>query len=88
MARQQQPSVTGLRLRQRRGELGLTVLALARKVGVTEGSIRQMEAGAMQNFLLSTGLRVAQSLECSPWWLAGTDEPTPVTIDAAGNRVS
>jgi transcriptional regulator with XRE-family HTH domain len=71
----EESTVFGRRLRQRREEVGVSVSELAKKIGVSEGAIRQMEGGQTKNAVLPNGLQIAVALRCSPWWLAGLPDP-------------
>jgi transcriptional regulator with XRE-family HTH domain len=66
-----------------RRALKLSVAALARKVEMTEGAIRAIEAGATKNLYLGNGLKLAQLFGVSPWWLAGEIEPSADSQDSA-----
>jgi transcriptional regulator with XRE-family HTH domain len=48
----------------------MTPSALAHAVGVTEGAIRQMESGQTKRASLVTGLRLADVLGVTAWYLA------------------
>ena len=65
------------RLRARRLELNMTASQLAKLVGLTEGSIRQLEDGTSKNAIFPNGLKIAYALGVSPWWLDGKEEPAP-----------
>lgn len=66
----------GERLRALRTRKRLTPSALAYAVGVTEGAIRQMESGQTKIASLIVGLRLADFLGVTPWFLAtGSDVP-------------
>lgn len=58
------------RLRRLRREQGYTIVDLASAVGVSEGTIRQLESGNVRspNFLL--GIRLADQLRVDPRYLA------------------
>jgi transcriptional regulator with XRE-family HTH domain len=60
----------GDRLRRLREDQGLTIVALASAVGVSEGAIRQLENGHVKipSFLL--GVRLADHLNVDPRYLA------------------
>ncbi len=65
----------GKRLRRLRLARGLRVLDVAYAAGITEGAIRQMEAGQTKGASLIVGLRLAKMLGVSPEYLAsGTDD--------------
>lgn len=60
----------GDRVRGLRAERGLSVADLASAVGVSEGAIRQLEAGITKSPGLMLGLRIADCLSADPWYLA------------------
>ncbi|GAC1572644.1 MAG: hypothetical protein NVS3B7_03420 [Candidatus Elarobacter sp.] len=67
----------GERLRALRTRRRLTPSALAHAVGVTEGAIRQMESGQTKSASFLIGLRLAEVLDVTPWFLAtGQDAPS------------
>src|SRR5947209_3341204 len=66
----------GERLRTLRSRRQLTPSALAHAVGVTEGAIRQMESGQTKSASFQVGLKLAQVLGVTAWFLAtGRDNP-------------
>jgi transcriptional regulator with XRE-family HTH domain len=65
----------GERLRRVRIARGVRVTDVASAAGLTEGSIRQMEAGRTKSVSLLVGLRIAKSLGVSPDYLAGGTGP-------------
>jgi transcriptional regulator with XRE-family HTH domain len=70
----------GQRLRRLREACGLRKTGLARRVGLTEAAIRQLESGHTKSPTLVVGLRIAKLLGVSPDYLAIGDE----TADDAG----
>lgn len=60
----------GDRIRGLRLERGLTIADLASSVGVSQGAIRQLEAGTTKSPGLMLGLRIADCLSADPWYLA------------------
>lgn len=52
-------------------ERGLSCTQLASRVGVTESAIRQMENGQTKIASFVVGLRIADELGTTPWYLAG-----------------
>jgi transcriptional regulator with XRE-family HTH domain len=60
----------GERLRTLRERRKMTVSQLAIAVRITEGAIRQMESGQTKSASFITGLRLASTLEVTPWFLA------------------
>lgn len=60
----------GDRVRRLREEQGFSVAALALEVGVSEGTIRQIETGSIKSPSLTVGLRLAHRLGVDVWYLA------------------
>jgi transcriptional regulator with XRE-family HTH domain len=70
----------GERLRRLRLARALSPGALAQRVGVTEGAIRQMESGQTKSASFPVGVRLAAALGVSSEFLAlGTDATQPVS---------
>jgi len=57
------------RLRRLRDEQGFSVAALASEVGVSEGTIRQLESGIIKNPSFTVGLRLAHRLGVDAYYL-------------------
>jgi transcriptional regulator with XRE-family HTH domain len=60
----------GHRLNRLRKERDMTVAQLAKEVGVSEGTIRQIEAGAIASPAFTVGLKLAHRLGVDPYYLA------------------
>jgi transcriptional regulator with XRE-family HTH domain len=76
----------GDRLRSLRTRRRLSPSALAHAVGVTEGAIRQMESGQTKSASFLIGLKLANALGVTAWFLAtGRDDP-PETVSPAHDR--
>ena len=60
----------GKRVKRLREETGTTIATLALEVGVSEGSIRQIETGAVKFPSFIVGLRLARYLDVDPYYLA------------------
>lgn len=60
----------GERVRRLRKERGLTVTALAQRIQISEGGIRQIESGQTKQAAFDTGLKLAAVLAVSPAELA------------------
>lgn len=56
--------VWGRRIRERRGEIGLTSDALADKVGVSQSSISRYESGDRRPYNVELMQQIADALEC------------------------
>ena len=73
----------GERLRTLRERRKMTVSQLAVAVRITEGAIRQMESGQTKSASFLTGLRLAHTLDVTPWFLAtGQSEGAAETAKA------
>jgi transcriptional regulator with XRE-family HTH domain len=74
------------RLRSLRTRRRLSPSELAYAVGVTEGAIRQMESGQTKSASFMIGLKLANVLGVTAWFLAtGRDDP-PETVSPAHDR--
>ncbi len=73
----------GARLKRLRKTRGIRVTDVAAVAGITEGAIRQMEAGQTKGASLVVGLRLAKLLSVSPDYLAtgieSADDDTGLT---------
>jgi transcriptional regulator with XRE-family HTH domain len=84
----------GERLRSLRTRRQMTPSALAHAVGVTEGAIRQMESGQTKSASFLVGLKLANVLGVTAWFLATgrdnpeTESPSPDRPVAALERLS
>ena len=58
------------RLRRLRTAHSLSTSDLAYRVGVTEGAIRQMESGRTKSANFTLGLKLSETLDVDPWYLA------------------
>jgi transcriptional regulator with XRE-family HTH domain len=65
------------RLARLRSERGLSVVDLARAARTSEGTIRQLLSGRTKGPLLITGLRLADALGVSAWYIAAGREYDP-----------
>lgn len=65
------------RIKQRRTDLGYTLLYLADKLNIQEATMQRYESGAIKNIKHETVAKLAEALNCNPAYLMGwTDEPT------------
>jgi transcriptional regulator with XRE-family HTH domain len=76
----------GERLRSLRTRKRLTPSALAHAVGVTEGAIRQMESGQTKSASFLVGLKLANVLGVSPYFLATGRDAPPESVSPAADR--
>lgn len=71
-------------LKQRRQELGLTLLQIAEMVGVTEATVQRWESGNIKNVRLEKVGKLAEILQVSPAALMGWAEPVEEKQPASG----
>ena len=73
----------GQRIKMLREAAGLSVAELARRIGIRQPSLWQLEEGVSKNPRASTLLRLADALNASPEWLAsGRGAPYRITVVA------
>jgi transcriptional regulator with XRE-family HTH domain len=78
----------GERLRRLRRDQGLNVVDLAAKVGVAEGTLRQIENGSVKSPSFLLGCRLANALSVDPMYLAlGGQESTRDRMDDLDRRL-
>ena len=61
------------RIKERRTQLGLTLLQIANRLGVKEATVQRYESGEIKNIKHETIIKLAEILECSPTYLMGWD---------------
>ncbi|MBQ8961650.1 MAG: helix-turn-helix domain-containing protein [Ruminococcus sp.] len=66
-----------LNLRDRRQELGLTMLEVAQAIGVSEAAISRYESGSIKNMRRDRIVKYAQVLKVDPIEFLGLDDPAP-----------
>jgi transcriptional regulator with XRE-family HTH domain len=71
----------GIQVRDRREALGLTQLQLSTRIGLTRGSVANIEAGR-QSVLLHQFLAIAVALQLAPEQLLPAKTETPSTREA------
>src|SRR3981081_1601772 len=76
----------GERLRSLRTRQHLTPSSLAHAVGVTEGAIRQMESGQTKSASFLVGLKLANVLGVTAWFLATGRDAPPETESPSTDR--
>lgn len=65
------------RIKQRRSDLGYTLLYVADKLNIQEATMQRYESGAIKNIKHETIAKLAEILRCNPAYLMGwVDEPT------------
>lgn len=62
------------RLKERRLQMGLTLLDVADAIGVKEATVQRYESGAIKNIGHETICKLSDVLHCSPSYLLGFDE--------------
>lgn len=62
---------TGARIRQLRQQKGLTLLDVARQLGVREATVQRYESGAIKIIKKETIAALAELFDCSPEYLLG-----------------
>lgn len=67
-------------LKQRRKELGLTLLQIADAVGVTEATVQRWESGNIKTVRHEKIAKLSEVLKVSPAALMGWEEPLPSNI--------
>ncbi len=72
---------TGTRIRQLRQQKGLTLLDVARQLGVREATVQRYESGAIKNIKKETIAALAKLFDCSPEYLLGW-QPAPSPLPA------
>lgn len=68
----------GIRISERRTQLGLTMDDVAQKIGVAKSTIQRYEKGQIQKIKLPVIESIASALSVNPEWIIGnTDDPQP-----------
>lgn len=67
------------KLKNRRKEIGLTMLELAQKVGVSEATISRWESGDIANMRRDKIASLANALQVTPAFIMGWDETEPLS---------
>lgn len=71
----------GLRIEQRRKDLGLTLNDVADSIGVARSTVQRYEKGRIEKIKLPVIEAIANTLKVNPAWLVfKTDNPTPVSV--------
>jgi DNA-binding XRE family transcriptional regulator len=77
----------GMRIQQKREELGLTQEELGKKLGVSRQTIYKWESGSVQHFDRSYVQKMADLFHCSPAWLMNMESTNAVvTYEAKGRE--
>ena len=63
------------RIKERRQQLGLTLLEVAEALGVKEATAQRYESGAIKNRSHETICKLSSLLHCSPSYLMGWEDP-------------
>jgi len=64
----------GERIKERRLDLGLTLLQIAEELGVKEATAQRYESGAIKNIKYKTLIKLAIVLKCTPEYLLGLEK--------------
>ena len=67
----------GTKLKARRKELDLTMLDVAKNVGVSEATVSRWESGDIANMRRDKIVSLAHALQVSPFFIMGWDENNP-----------
>lgn len=59
------------RIKKRRIQLGLTLIEVANKLGVSEGTVQRYESGFIKNIKYETIVKLSEILNCTPEYLMG-----------------
>lgn len=71
----------GIRIAERRKELGLTMDDVAQKIGVAKSTVQRYETGQILKIKLPVIESIASVLSVNPDWIVGnTDDPVPKVI--------
>ncbi len=70
-----------IELKKRRKELGLTMLEVAQKVGVSEGTVSRWESGDIANMRRDKIVLLAKALKVSPSFIMGWDDEDSHKVD-------
>lgn len=68
-------SKVGPIIKQRRKQLNLTLLDIAKRVGVSEATVQRWESGNIKNLRHENIIALANAIELSPAQLMGWDDP-------------
>lgn len=72
-------------IKQRRNELGLTLLQIAEAVGVSEATVQRWESGNIKTLRHDNLIKLSEVLNLSPPALMGWDEPPREAIPYSPN---
>lgn len=76
------------RLKECRLSRNITLLEVAKKIGVKEATMQRYESGAIKNIKHETVLAIAEYYGVSPQYLMGwTDDPMPEIVNKAISEV-
>ncbi len=67
-------SILNQRIKERRLQLGLTLLQIANSLGVKEATVQRYESGEIKNIKHETIYELAKILQCTPSYLMGWEE--------------
>lgn len=66
--------IVRIRIKERRIELGYTLLSVAQRIGVAEATVQRYESGAIKNIPQNRIFQLSEVLECSPVYLMGIED--------------
>lgn len=78
------------RIKERRAEIGMTLLQLAEQVGVKEATAQRWESGAIKNIPYDRVVDIANALKCTPQHLMGwgiEEQPVPSKEDGLDSEL-
>lgn len=75
-------SIWNERIRNKRIEKGLTLSQIADELGVTEATAQRYESGSIKSVPYEVMCNYGKILGCSPAYLMGWDESTPINDKA------
>lgn len=68
------------RIKERRLQLGLTLLDIANYLGVRDATVQRYESGAIKNISHTTLCKLSKILRCSPSYLTGWNDNSMTAI--------
>ena len=75
------------RIKQRRLQLGLTLLFLAEQLGIKEATMQRYESGEIKNIKHETIVKLAEILHCSPSYLMGWQDSVSASLSGSEEQM-